>query len=214
MEFSKDTLLLYAVTERSHLGTLSLLQAAEEALKNGITLLQLREKHMPYEELLALAKAMKDLAQTYGVPLIINDRPDIALASQADGVHMGQQDGSVKEARKILGPHKIIGVTARSVEQALQAQEDGANYLGIGAMFPSSTKDTASITPRETLIAIAAATSLPFVVIGGIKEDNIRTLKGLGASGAAVVSAIFGGEDVAQRTKTMRTLCEEVFCYV
>ena len=148
------------------------------------------------------------------MPLIINDRPDIALASQADGVHMGQQDGSVKEARKILGPHKIIGVTARSVEQALQAQEDGANYLGIGAMFPSSTKDTASITPRETVIAIAAATSLPFVVIGGIKEDNIRTLKGLGASGAAVVSAIFGGEDVAQRTKTMRTLCEEVFCYV
>lgn len=209
-----DTLLLYAVTDRSRLGKLSLLQAVEEALSNGVTLLQLREKNMPDGELLVLAKKMKTLADNYGVPLIINDRVDIAVSSGADGVHIGQQDGSVEEARKVLGPNKILGVTTRSVKQALQAEAAGADYLGVGAMFPSTTKDTASITPLETVKAIAAATRLPFVVIGGIQESNIRTLKGLGAAGAAVVSAIFGGENVAQRTRTMRTLCEEVFSYV
>ena len=211
MNIHKETLLLYAVTDRSHLEGLYLSEAVEEAIKGGVTCVQLREKHLSDEALLAEAKAVKEVTDHYQVPLIINDRVDIALSIDADGVHIGQKDGSVREARQALGPCKILGVTARTVEQATNAQAQGADYLGVGAMFPSSTKDDATVTPRETVRAIAQAVSLPFVVTGGINQTNIKELKSLGAAGAALVSAIFSGDNCYENARKLRVLCEEVF---
>lgn len=210
MRIPKDTLLLYAVTDRRGMGDTPLTSAVEAALEGGVTCVQLREKNLSDEEYLAMAKAIKAVTDHYSVPLIINDRVDIALAADADGVHIGQKDGSVKDARRILGPDKILGVTARSLEQALCAEDEGADYLGVGAMFPTATKNDAVVTPRATVLAIADGLSIPFVVIGGINRDNVRELKGLGASGAAVASAIFSG-DYYDNALTLRTLCEEVF---
>ena len=179
------------------------------AFAEGITFFQLREKHLFHDEFLAKAKAIRAFCPR-GLPLIINDNIDIALESDADGVHIGPKDGSVAEARKRLGPDKILGVSARSVEQALAAEADGADYLGVGAVFPTSTKEDAKPLPRETLHAICASVRIPVVAIGGITADNLNELAGTGVKGVAVVSAVFGSPDVGEAVRRLSKATNEM----
>lgn len=207
---TKQKMLLYAVTDRSHLYGQDLQTRVEAALRGGATMVQLREKTLTDAAFLEEAKAMKVLCKQYGVPLIINDRADIARDSGADGVHLGQKDGSVQQARAILGKDKIIGVSSRTVAQALQAQADGADYIGSGAVFQTGTKADAKPLDHAVLQQICAAVTIPVVAIGGITADNILQLAGTGISGAAVVSALFGKEDVEQAAQQMRQLCRQI----
>ncbi|GLB28010.1 thiamine-phosphate synthase [Lacrimispora xylanolytica] len=206
MNFHKDMLLLYAVTDQAYRGEKTLLEQVEEALSSGITLLQLREKDMDKEEFLKEAKAVRALTRHYGIPLLINDDMDIALACEADGVHVGQDDMSASEVRKRIGPNKILGVTAKTPEQARKAYEDGADYIGAGAVFPSPTKADALPMTREQLSAICSATPLPVTAIGGITLKNVTKLQGTGIAGISVVSGIFGQANISD---TVRSLKEE-----
>ena len=195
MNTIRQKLRLYAVTDSSHLFGHTLPEAVEESIRGGVTMVQLREKHMEDEELLHLAKEIKQITDKYAVPLIINDRPDIAFLCGASGVHIGQEDGSIKEARRILGDEKIIGVSAHNVLEAKEAENKGADYLGVGAVFPTSTKEnTVSVTP-EMLIDIQNAVNIPTVAIGGITSEKISALRNTGIDGVAVVSAIFSEEN-------------------
>lgn len=206
----KEDMLLYAVTDRSWLKGESLYSQIEKALKGGATFVQLREKTLTEEEFMAEAKEIRKLCRKYKVPFIINDNVDIALAVDADGVHVGQSDMEAGEVRKKLGPDKIIGVSARTVEQALLAQEKGADYLGVGAVYSTGTKLDARELPHETLKAICEAVTIPVVAIGGITKDNIAGLKGSGVDGVAVVSAIFAQENIEEATKDLRHKAEEM----
>lgn len=197
---------LYAVTDRSWLGNRTLPEVVEEAIKGGVTLVQLREKHTGFAEFTALARQVQEVCRKYNVPLIINDAIDVCLAVDADGVHIGMQDMALTEVRKRLGPDKIIGVTAKTVAQAVQAEQDGADYLGSGAVFGSSTKLDTSFLPYETLRDITAAVSIPVVAIGGITKDNIQQLKGSGIAGAAIVSGIFAQPDIRQSAEELTQL--------
>lgn len=193
---NSSDLLLYAITDRSRLGINEpLSEAVKAALEGGITLLQLREKNLSDEELSECAKELLPLCHSFGVKLIINDNVEVCMGSGADGVHLGQGDMPIEKARKILGNDKIIGITAKTVEQALLAQKSGADYLGSGAMFVSPTKTDAISMSKDTLKSITEAVDIPVVAIGGIDENNIITLKDTGISGVAVVSAIFAKED-------------------
>lgn len=193
---NSSDLLLYAITDRSRLGINEpLSEAVKAALEGGITLLQLREKNLSDEELIKLAKELLPICHSFGVKLIINDNVEVCMQSGADGVHLGQGDMPIADARKILGNDKIIGITAKTVEQALLAQKSGADYLGSGAMFVSPTKTDAISMSKDTLKSITEAVDIPVVAIGGIEENNISTLKDTGISGVAVVSAIFAKED-------------------
>ena len=196
-------MLLYAVTDRAWAGDRTLEQQVEEALKGGITFLQLREKRLGQEEFLEEARRIKALAALYHVPFVINDNVDIAAALDADGVHVGQEDMEAGQVRKKLGPSKIIGVSAHTVEEALRAEKMGADYLGVGAVFSTSTKGDAKVLRREELKAICQAVSIPVVAIGGIKEENLGELKGSGVSGVAVVSGIFGAKDITGACKRL-----------
>ncbi|MCR5756653.1 MAG: thiamine phosphate synthase [Selenomonas sp.] len=189
-------LALYAVTDRRWLKGASLASAVEKALQGGITCLQLREKNLPYEELLATAQQLKKLCQQYHVPFIIDDNLEIALACDADGLHIGQKDMPAAQARKLLGPNKILGVSAQTVEQAITACRDGADYLGVGAVFPTGTKTDAVVVSPSTLKAITTAVDIPVVAIGGITAANISQLQNTGIAGAAVVSAIFAQKNI------------------
>ena len=191
MNCTKEDMLLYAVTDRAWTGEKTLIEQVKEALDGGITFLQLREKELGEEEFLRAAKDMKALAAAYHVPFIINDNVELALAVGADGVHVGQEDMEAGKAREKLGPDKIIGVSAHSVEEAIEAEKNGADYLGAGAVFSTSTKGDAGALSMETLKAICSSVSIPVVAIGGIKEENILSLKGTGVAGAAIVSGIF-----------------------
>ena len=204
MNCRKEELLLYAVTDRSWLNGRTLYEQAEEALQGGVTMLQLREKRMPEQELLEEAKRMKALCARYQVPLIINDNVELAHKVDADGVHVGQKDTDALTARRILGPDKIIGVSARTVEQALLAQEQGADYLGVGAVFPTGTKQDAQVISYERLRSICEAVTIPVAAIGGITKDNLAGLSGSGISGIAVVSAIFAQPDIKQAVRELR----------
>ena len=210
MKCNREQLLLYAVTDRSHLGEKSLYTAVEEALEGGVTFLQLREKHLPEEEILAEAKALLPLCHAHGVPLIINDSVDIALAAGADGVHVGQEDLEAGMARERLGPDKILGISAHNVEEALRAEKAGADYLGVGAMFPTGTKHNVVPTSPETLKAICAAVSIPVVAIGGVGADNLPQLSGCGMAGAAVVSAIFSQPNCRAAAQQLRKILTEI----
>ena len=191
----REKLRLYAVTDSSRLFGHTLPQAVEECIRGGATLVQLREKHMGDAELLQLAKEVKQITDKYDIPLIINDRPDIASLCGAAGVHIGQEDGSIEEARRILGDEKIIGVSAHSIKEAVEAEKKGADYLGIGAVFPTSTKqDTIPIT-SQMLHDIQSSVNIPTVAIGGITAEKIAALKNTGIDGVAVVSAIFSEEN-------------------
>lgn len=194
---NKENLLLYAVTDRSWLKeNETLKEAVKSALEGGVTMIQLREKNLSYDEFLHTALDLLPLCHSFGVKLIINDNVQICLEANADGVHLGQGDLNAYEARKILGDDKIIGVTAKTVEQAKKALADGADYIGSGAVFGTSTKSDAKKMDIETLKSITASVDIPVVAIGGICIDNVEQLYGSGISGIAVVSGIFAQRDI------------------
>lgn len=203
-------MLLYAVTDRTWLGENRLEDQVEKILKAGATFLQLREKKLGYTEFLAEAKRMKQIAVRYQIPFVIDDNVDVAIASDADGVHVGQSDRSAPEVRERIGRNKILGVSVQTVEQAILAEKQGADYLGVGAVFSTSTKSDADDVPLGTLRKICEAVSIPVVAIGGINEKNILQLKGSGIDGVAVISAIFANPDVAAATRAMLALSKEI----
>ena len=202
---------LYAVTDRTWLGGRTLLQVTEDILKGGATCLQLREKDLAPEAFLDEAKALKELASAYGVPFLVNDSVEIALASGADGVHVGQSDRKGRDIRALIGPDKILGISANTVETALAAQRAGADYIGAGAVFGTSTKRDAKPLSAADLRAICDAVEIPVVAIGGISEDNLLQLRGSGVDGAAVVSALYAQADPGQAAVRLRALAEELF---
>ena len=210
MNFSKDNLLLYAVTDSRWTGVQTLYEQVEAALRGGVTCVQLREKHLGREAFLTEALEMKALCHRYGVPLLINDSVDIALAAQADGVHVGQSDMEAASARALLGPDRIVGVTARTVEQAKAAQAAGASYLGSGAVFGSATKEDARPLDHAVLRQITQAVSIPVVAIGGITEENLPRLHGTGVDGAALVSTIFSAPDIEAKCRELKALSREM----
>ncbi len=191
MRVNADAMTLYAVTDRTWVKDTTLMDQVKEALEGGITFLQLREKHLSKEEFIKEAREMKELSKEYKVPFVINDNIEVALAVDADGVHIGQNDMSVEEARKLLGEDKIIGVSAHNVEEAIKAQKGGADYLGVGAVCATSTKKDANVVSKEEIKKICHTVEIPVVAIGGIKKENIKTLEGTDVDGVAVVSAIF-----------------------
>ncbi|MCM1165111.1 MAG: thiamine phosphate synthase [Lachnospiraceae bacterium] len=201
---------LYLVTDRRLMSSKTVEESVASAIEGGASVVQLREKDCSSREFYELALRVKRITAPKNVPLLINDRIDICLAADADGVHLGQRDIPCAAARKILGADKIIGVSAALPEEAARAQLDGADYLGVGAVFPTGTKsDTRPVTP-EIIREIRAAVSIPFVVIGGVNSDNIGQLYGLGINGAAVVSAIVSQSDVCAAARTMRRAAEKL----
>ena len=210
MKCDRQTMRLYAVTDRAWVGRQTLPEQVEAALKGGATCVQLREKELDGAAFLEEAKVLAALCRRYGVPLIINDNVEVALASGADGVHVGQDDLTVEQVRRLAGDRLIVGVSAHSVEQALAAQVGGADYLGVGAVFATATKSDAHVLPRETLAEICRAVDIPVVAIGGIGEDNLLQLAGTGVDGAALVSAIFSAPDIEGQCRKLRALSERM----
>ncbi|MCD7920368.1 MAG: thiamine phosphate synthase [Clostridiales bacterium] len=210
MKVKPETLRLYAVTDRAWLHGRTLESQMEQAILGGATIVQLREKTLTGEALLAEAKALRALCRRYGVPFLVNDDVALALAVGADGVHVGQEDMAAEQARALLGPDKILGVSAHSVAQAVAAQRAGADYLGCGAAFVTGTKTDARPIPRETLQAVTAAVNIPVVAIGGITQGNLPQLQGCSLAGAAVVSALFAQEDVQEAARELRRLAEQL----
>ena len=200
----RESLLFYAVTDRRWLKGRSLAQCVELALRGGVTMIQLREKELDEEAFLREALELRELTRRFGVPLIINDSVEIARACGADGVHIGQDDESLAEARAALGPDRIVGVSAHSVEEARKAFEGGADYLGCGAVFPTGTKQDVSILSREELRAITSSVPIPAVAIGGITAENLRLLAGTCIAGAALVSAVFAQERIEEASRSLR----------
>ena len=203
MRLDKKHILLYAVTDRAWVGTKSLYEQVKEALENGVTCVQLREKELDESDFLKEAKQISTLCKEYKVPFIVNDNVNIAIACKAEGIHIGQEDMELTNVRKLVGEDMIIGVSAHNVEEAIKAQEGGADYIGIGAVFTTSTKTDVDVLSFETLRSICEAVDIPTVAIGGIKKDNICKLKGSGIDGVAVVSAIFAAKDIATATKEL-----------
>lgn len=210
MGVNKSDLLLYAVTDRSWLGGHTLYQDVEAAIKGGATFIQLREKKLDEEHFLEEAKEIKELCKKYRVPFVINDNVDIALAMDADGVHVGQSDMEAGMVREKLGPDKIIGVSAQTVEQAILAEQKGADYLGVGAVFPTGSKDDAVEVSHDTLKAICEAVHIPVIAIGGISTGNVMELSGSGICGIAVISAIFAKPDIETAARELREQTEKM----
>ena len=210
MRFERDMLLLYAVTDRAWTGKQSLDEQVEEALQGGVTLVQLREKRLSKEQLIEEARRITALCHRYGVPLIVNDDYEAALAAGADGVHVGIEDAPVAAIRARAGKNFIIGATAKTVEQAQRAEREGADYLGVGAVFPSPTKQSAIRITNEQLREICASVTIPAVAIGGITQKNVASLKGSDMAGIAVVSAIFGADNILAATRLLRERAIEV----
>ena len=206
----RNDLLLYAVTDRSWLNGDTLYHQVEQAIRGGAGVIQLREKHLERDAFIAEAKEIKKLCHQYRVPLIINDSVEIALESDADGVHIGQDDTDVPEARKRLGPDKIIGVSAHNVEEAVTAWKNGADYLGSGAVFRTGSKDNVTPLEHEELKAICRAVPIPVVAIGGINEQNVLELSGTGIDGIAVISAIFAKPDIEQAARELHSMAEQI----
>lgn len=202
--------MLYAVTDRHWLGEETLYDQVKKALDGGATFVQLREKKLDREDFLAEAKEIQKLCKEYGVPFVINDEVSIAKDIDADGVHVGQSDMEAMDVRKILGPDKILGVSAQTVEQAIIAEEHGADYLGVGAVFTTGSKDDADDVSHETLKAICEAVSIPVIAIGGITKDNVAELAGSGICGVAVISAIFGQKDIQKATEELKFSVENM----
>ena len=205
----KNILRLYAVTDRRWLSAETpLWEAVEQAIEGGATCVQIREKDMNREEMKAEALEVQEICERFGIPFLVNDDVRLAQEIAADGVHLGQGDMPCALAREVLGPEKIIGVTAKTVEQARKAEADGADYLGCGAVFSTETKaDTASMS-LDTLKAITEAVSIPVIAIGGITAENIRELQGTGIAGAAVVSALFAAEDIGEAAEELFAAAE------
>lgn len=199
---------LYLVTDRQLMNCDSLTEAVEQAILEGCTMIQLREKELSSLEFYNQAVAVKQVTDKYHIPLIINDRIDIAMAVQATGVHIGQHDLPAAAVRKVIGENMLLGVSASSIAEAIQAQQDGADYLGVGAMFPTGTKTDADSVSMEELQKIRAAVSLPIVVIGGINKGNAGRFKPMGIDGLAVVSAIIAQSDI----KAAAAELKDLFC--
>lgn len=205
-----EDLLLYAVTDRHWLKEGETLpDVVRKTLQGGATFIQLREKNLDDASFLEEAKELQQLCREFDVPFVINDNVEIAVQMNADGVHVGQSDMEAGNVRKLLGPDRIIGVSAGNVEEALQAEARGADYLGVGAVFPTSSKDDAQPVTKEVLRAITDAVSIPVVAIGGITEENTPTLAGTGIDGIAVISAIFGQEDIEGATQRLKKITAE-----
>lgn len=210
MKVSKESLLLYAITDRSWLHGRTLASQVEEALEGGATFLQLREKNLDDAHFLEEARELQALCREHGVPFIVNDNVDVALAMGADGIHVGQHDMEAGDVRKLLGPDKILGVSAQTVDQAILAEQRGADYLGVGAVFPTGSKDDADDVSFEELKAICEAVSIPVVAIGGISLLNVKELAGSGICGIAVISAIFAQSDIKMAAQQLRKETEEM----
>lgn len=209
MNCNKKELLLYAVTDRSWLNGRTLYDQVEEALKGGATFIQLREKTLDTDSFRKEAAEIKELCARYHVPFVINDNVEIAKEIDADGVHVGQSDMEAGNVRKILGDDKIIGVSAQTVEQALLAQKHGADYLGVGAVFKTGSKDDADDVSHDELQKICEAVDIPVIAIGGISSKNVTELKGRGIVGIAVISAIFAQPDITKATAELKALTEK-----
>ena len=208
---NKQQLLLYAITDRAWLNGTSLYEAVEESLKGGVTCLQLREKALDVERFLEEAQQLKPLCRSYGVPFIVNDNVEIALKSNADGVHIGQSDGDIAETRARIGHDKILGVSATTVKEALEAERAGADYLGVGAVFPTNSKNDAENVSLSTLRDICNAVSIPVVAIGGITLENFSLLTDSGICGIAVISAIYAQKDIQTAAERLRAKAERCF---
>lgn len=214
MSFTKEQLreqmFLYAVTDRHWLNGQTLYEQVEEALKGGATFIQLREKDLTEEEFLEEAKKIQQLCKKYRVPFIINDNVKLAKEIDADGVHVGQSDMEALDVRAQLGEDKIIGVSARTVEQALLAEKHGADYLGVGAVFQTGTKTDAREVEHSVLKEICTKVDIPVVAIGGITQDNVKELSGSGINGVAVISAIFAQKDIETATAKLKSCVEQI----
>lgn len=214
MSFTKEQLreqmFLYAVTDRHWLNGQTLYEQVEEALKGGATFIQLREKDLTEEEFLEEAKKIQQLCKKYRVPFIINDNVKLAKEIDADGVHVGQSDMEALDVRAQLGEDKIIGVSARTVEQALLAEKHGADYLGVGAVFQTGTKTDAREVEHSVLKEICTKVDIPVVAIGGITQDNVKELSGSGINGVAVISAIFAQKDIETATAKLKSCVEQM----
>jgi len=210
MKCDKQHMLLYAVTDRAWTGKQTLYDQVEAALKGGVTCVQLREKELDETAFLQEAKELCALCRRYGVPFLVNDNVEIAIACGADGIHVGQEDLAAGEVRRRVGENMILGVSVHTVEEAFQAVRDGADYLGLGAVFPTSTKTDVEQMPNETLRAICDAVDVPIVAIGGINRGNILRLAGSGVDGVALVSAIFSAEDIEGTCRELRAMSKEM----
>lgn len=206
MKVARSSLLLYAVTDRAWLGTSSLAAQVEDAIQAGVTFVQLREKQLGFELFLEQAKAIKAVTDRYAIPFVINDNLEVALACGADGVHVGQHDLAAGDVRRRIGENSILGVSVQTVEQAISAEKNGADYLGVGAIFTTATKQDADAVSLATLKEICAAVAIPVVAIGGISEENVLALSGSGVDGIAVVSALFAQPDIATAASQLRRL--------
>ncbi len=203
MKCDKNTMLLYAVTDRSWTGNQTLYQQVEAALRGGITCLQLREKELDDEAFLKEAVEIKELCHKYNVPLFINDNVNVAIRCGADGIHVGQNDMACEVVRSLVGDNMMIGVSAHTVEEAIEAEENGADCLGVGAVFSTSTKFDARVLSMQTLRDICQAVDIPVVAIGGLNKGNIGKLAGTGVDGVALVSAVFGAKDIESECREL-----------
>ena len=210
MKCDKHTMLLYAVTDRTWVGEQTLYQQVESALKGGATCVQLREKQLGDAEFLQEAIQIRGLCQQYGVPLFINDNVDVAVKCHAEGIHVGQSDMAAAKVRERVGEDMMIGVSAHTVQEALDAVAQGADCLGVGAAFATHTKEDVNVLPRQTLIDICNAVDVPVVAIGGIHKDNILQLRGTGVDGVALVSAIFSAKDIEAECRELKALSEQI----
>ncbi len=204
-------MLLYAVTDRTWTQNKTLYEQVECALRGGVTCVQLREKDMAYDDFLKEAIEINSLCKKYNVPFIVNDNVDIAIECDADGIHVGQHDMTLNDVRKKVGSKMIIGVSAQTVHQATEAEKNGADYLGVGAVFSTSTKLDADDVSYDTLKEICTSVSIPVVAIGGINKNNLHSLSGSGVDGVALVSAIFGADDIEKECKELKELTKKHF---
>ena len=210
MKCDKKDLLLYGVTDRTWLDGRDLADVVEQSILGGVTMVQLREKDLAHDAFLEEARRIGQICRRHGVPFLIDDDVELAAAVGADGVHVGQHDMEAGMARAKVGPDMLLGVSAQTVEQALLAQARGADYLGVGAVFPTGSKDDAEDVGIDTLKAICAAVNIPVIAIGGIGPQNVANLNGSGVCGIAVISAIFAQQDITAATKQLRTLTERM----
>ena len=210
MNCDKNDLLLYAVTDRHWLDGRRLIDVVRESLDGGVTMVQLREKTLEEGKFLEEAKELQTLCRERGVPFLVNDNVEIAREMNADGVHVGQSDMEAGDVRAKLGPDKIIGVSAQTVEQAILAEQRGADYLGVGAVFHTGSKADAEDVSHETLTAICNAVNIPVIAIGGITRDNVTELSGSGICGIAVISAIYGAADIRRASEDLKTATREM----
>ena len=206
----REALRLYLVTNRYQDSLESFLKKVETACRSGVTIVQLREKNLTTNQYYQLAKQVKEITDAYQVPLIIDDRLDVCLAVDAAGLHIGDDELPVSVARQVLGPEKILGVTAKTVKRALEAEEGGANYLGTGAIFPTTTKENAPITLISTLKTICQRVAIPVVAIGGLTSENIDQLIGTGIAGVAVVRDLMQAEDIEAKTQAFLTKLDDI----